>query len=51
MRFNILFIPSLLALVSARPTAEPAGADLFARDEYRWCLGTIPKPSRIHQPN
>jgi hypothetical protein len=40
MRFNVLIIPALAAMVAAHPTAESTEGDLVARDEYRWCLGS-----------
>jgi hypothetical protein len=40
MHLNILIVPALIAAASAQPTEAPATNDVFARDEYRWCLGT-----------
>jgi hypothetical protein len=41
MRFDIFIIPALVAIASAHPTEAPAERDLFARSEYRWCLGML----------
>jgi hypothetical protein len=37
--FNLFVLPALIAAASAQPTEAPKTNGLFARDEYRWCLG------------
>jgi hypothetical protein len=41
MHFNLFVPPALIAAASAQPTEAPNRQTngLFARDEYRWCLG------------
>lgn len=39
MCFSVLTLPAIAAMASANPIAAPAEGGLFARDEYRWCLG------------
>ncbi|KAM0697939.1 hypothetical protein Q7P36_002793 [Cladosporium allicinum] len=39
MHFNLFLLPALIAAASAQPTESSKTNDVFARDEYRWCLG------------
>jgi hypothetical protein len=39
MRFNVFILPAMAAMASANPIEARAEGELFARDEYRWCLG------------
>ena len=49
MHFNLFFLPALIAAASAQPTESSKTNDIFARDEYRWCLGTM-SPFLPYQP-
>jgi hypothetical protein len=42
MHFNLFILSALVAAASAQPTEVSKANDVFARDEYRWCLGTKP---------
>lgn len=48
MRFNIFILPTIAAMASANPIAAPAEGDVFARDEYRWCLGKLKTTKICH---
>jgi hypothetical protein len=40
MRSNLFILPAIIAAASARPSEVSKANEVFARDEYRWCLGT-----------
>jgi hypothetical protein len=45
MRFDLFVLPALVAVSSAQPTEISETNELSARDEYRWCEGTMtPNP-------
>ena len=50
MRFSVFLIPAIAAMAAAHPTEVSEEGDLFARDEYRWCLGTTPHVHITREP-